>query len=76
MRTFIDFLQQPSTLRGDEYVNSYTLNPLRKIKVTTCNCQVDSPFYLQTYVCADGLQSNEGVWPYMTLNVLTETMGR
>ena len=47
--------------------------PLRKIEVAICNHQVDRPFYLWPDYCSGDLQSKESVWPYMTLNVLTET---
>ena len=39
----------------------YPQKPLRKIKVATCNRQVDSPFYLWPDVCSGTLQAKKRV---------------
>ena len=67
----------PVPFRGDNVsmlIHTYPHKPLRKIKVTICNHQADSPLYLwpgsDLVIC----KFRKKLWyEYMTMNALTET---
>ena len=62
----VSFYTIPWGSKVSMLTNTYPHKPMRKIKVTICNHQVEVSFYLWPSICSGDLQAKNSEWSYTT----------